>query len=104
MERRTAVAAAAAISISLLSAFVGVGAHLGSLGFAKSTPAPAIAAATTATNPATSSATSPATAPVARSDDGSRGVGVHGTDDGSEAETVVATADRATRTTGAHDD
>ncbi len=54
MQRRTAVAAASAISMSLLSGVVFVGAHLGALGFGSSGVAP------TATTPAAVTAPAPA--------------------------------------------
>ena len=62
MQRRTAVAAASAISISLVSAVVALGANVGALGFAGSPPAktpPAAVAtqSTTGSNPAPASST-----------------------------------------------
>jgi hypothetical protein len=39
MQRKTAVAAATAISMSLVSATIAIGANLGALGFAQSSPA-----------------------------------------------------------------
>ena len=39
MERKTAVAAASAISMSLVAATIAIGANLGALGFASSSPA-----------------------------------------------------------------
>ena len=55
MERRTAVAAASAISMSLAAAAITIGANLGALGFTASTPAPvaapsAVIATTTGSN------------------------------------------------------
>jgi hypothetical protein len=52
MQRRTAVAAAAAISMSLVSAVAAVGANLGALGFAGSSPAPAATVSQAPTAPA----------------------------------------------------
>ena len=52
MQRRTAVAAAAAISMSLVSAVAAVGANLGALGFAASSPAPAASVSRAPTAPA----------------------------------------------------
>jgi hypothetical protein len=55
MQRRTAVAAASAISMSLAAAAITIGANLGALGFAASTPAPvAPPSAAIATTPAQS--------------------------------------------------
>ena len=64
MQRRTAVAAAAAISMSLLSGFAAIGAHLGALGFAAPSPTPAVSAPA-AGAPAT---LTPAVAATARHD------------------------------------
>ncbi len=55
MQRRTAVAAASAISMSLLSGVVFVGAHLGALGFGSAAVAP-----TARTSPAAVTVPAPA--------------------------------------------
>ena len=52
MERRTAVAAASAISMSLLSGVVFVGAHLGALGFGSPSVAPTAITSAAVTAPA----------------------------------------------------
>ena len=62
MERRTAVAAASAISMSLAAAAITIGANLGALGFTASTPAPVAApSAVIATTPAQASSQGGAT-------------------------------------------
>jgi len=65
MNRRTAIATAAAATMTLLSGFVAVGAHTGALGIG-GTPTPAVAqpaAASVAAPANTASATSTAAAP-----------------------------------------
>jgi len=52
MQRRTAVAAASAITMSLLSGVVFVGAHLGALGLGSSTVAPQTTTTAAVTTPA----------------------------------------------------
>jgi hypothetical protein len=52
MQRRTAVAAASAITMSLLSGIVFVGAHLGALGFGSSAVAPQTTTPAAVTTPA----------------------------------------------------
>ena len=98
MQRRTAVAAASAISMSLLSAVVAVSAHLGALGFtaAASNPRPVIATAapTVVAQPTAGPAGSAATAtPTSRT-----------WHDDDAHEHAAATVTASTVRTGAHDD
>jgi hypothetical protein len=102
MQRRTAVAAAAAISMTLVSATAAVGASLGALGFAASSPTPAatVRQAPTAAVPAQGQSARATTA-------------AHGDDEGDGAErearrqqpTTRETSRTETRVrTGEHDD
>ena len=75
MQRKTAIAAATAISVSLLSATVGIGANLGALGFAR--PSVVTASAHVASNAPASGAIASRTEGHDRGehDDGSRATG-----------------------------
>jgi hypothetical protein len=101
MQRRTAIAAASAISISLLSGVVAVGAHLGALGFdanRSSSVTQPVAAVTAPARVANQSA------PIARHDhDGSGTTEDARGEDDHELDTSHGVA-QSTRTTIGHGD
>jgi hypothetical protein len=99
MQRRTAIAAASAISISLLSSMVAVGAHLGALGFAGTPSGPAAQPVAAVTAPAPAASQSISTVAQHGHDDAGA------TDDGhGEHATSQAATQNASTTIGHHDD
>ena len=71
MQRKTAVAAATAISMSLVSAAVAIGANFGALGFSASSPAP-VAQPSAVSAPVQAPSQSAATGTAARHGEASR--------------------------------
>jgi hypothetical protein len=103
MQRRTAIAAASAISISLFSGMVAVGAHLGALGFAGTAsgsaaqPVAAVTAPAPAANQSTTTVAQHGRDHADTTDDG------HGEHDDEHATSQPATQNAST-TIGHHDD
>jgi hypothetical protein len=104
MQRRTAIAAATAIAISLLSGVVAVGAHLGALGFAGTPAAPAAQPIAAATAPAlvTDQGTSTVAPPERDHNHRSVSEDLHG--ENHESGASQRAANDASTTSGAHDD
>lgn len=103
MQRRTAIAAASAISISLLSGVVAVGAHLGALGFdanvsgSAAQPVAAVTAPAPVANQSVSIVAQHSHGDTGTTDDG------HGEKD-HELDTSHAATQNARTTIGYHDD
>jgi hypothetical protein len=103
MERRRAIAAASAVSISLLSGVVAISAHLGALGFAGTPVASTGRPAATAAAPATAVDQSISIAAQHEHDDGRATDDRHGTNDHEHEPSQAATPNQNT-TIGTHDD
>ena len=104
MQRRTAVAAASAITMSLLSGVVFIGAHLGALGFGSAAVAP-----TATTTPVAVTAPAPATnqnQPTTTANVSSTQVGTRERDDAEHPAAQASTTPtvRSNPRSGAHDD
>jgi len=102
VQRRTAVTAASAISVTLVSAVVALGANLGALGFAKATPTPSAApAAVTVQSSESQKAPAPSTATSRDRESGERS---DHEDNEQEGPSSATNGEQALAPTGARDD
>jgi hypothetical protein len=103
MERRTAIAASSAVSISLLSGALVVGAHFGALGFAGTPPASSGRPVPTVTAPAPVTGQSASTVAQRKHDDGRAPDDRHRESDHEDDASGAGAHDPST-TIGTHDD